>query len=360
MSASQGASHVDRLVARAREIAPGAALAVVLTVAAIILASVEKRITGYEVLEPLVLGLILGVTVRSCFAIPALFMPGIAFVAKQVLELAIVLLGASLDMHQLAQAGWKIVFSVLLIVPLTIATGIIVGRAVGLGTRLAILVGVGNAICGNSAIAAVAPAIRAKREEVVSAIALTAVFGIGVVLALPLIGRLFDLSDERYGVVAGLSVYAVPQVLAATIPVSAVSGQVGSLVKLTRVLLLGPTVAAFAWWTARTYPEPVVEGVVNPQTSRAIKSITTYLPWFVIGFVILATLRTAQIIPDDTGASIKEISRIMTAIAMTALGLTVDVKTVRQGGMKVAFTIAVLTVLLVATALVLVTTLDIG
>src|SRR5699024_2959953 len=134
---------------------------------------------------------------------------GIAFSGKQLLEFAIVVLGLTLDLADIVDAGFKIVVSVLLLVSLTLIAGTAIGRAMGLGTRLAVLIAVGNAICGNSAIAAVAPAIRAKKLEVASAIALTAVFGVGVVLALPLLVPLAGLSDERYGVIAGLSVYAV-------------------------------------------------------------------------------------------------------------------------------------------------------
>ncbi|HWK79817.1 MAG TPA: putative sulfate exporter family transporter, partial [Thermomicrobiales bacterium] len=290
----------------------------------------------------------------------------------QVLEFAIVLLGASLDLHQLAHAGSKILLAVLISVSVTLVTGIAIGRAAGLGTRLAILVAVGNAICGNSAIAAVAPAIRAKKEEVASAIALTAVFGVGVVLTLPLLIPVFDLSHERYGVIAGLTVYAVPQVLAATFPVSVESGQIGSLVKLTRVLLLGPVVALFAWWTARgeerdERKEERAEDATAPISGRSgasrfsfLSSLFSYLPWFVIGFVLLAILRTVNVIPDSTGADVQNVSKVLTAVAMTALGLTVDVKSVRKGGAKVALTVSALTALLVVMSLLLVTVLGIG
>ena len=104
----------------------------------------------------------------------------------------------------------------------------------------------GNAICGNSAIAALAPVIGAKREHVASAIAFTAVLGVAVVVGLPFLVPVAHLSNYQYGVVAGLTVYAVPQVLAAAFPVSALSGQVGTLVKLVRVLFLGPVLVAFS------------------------------------------------------------------------------------------------------------------
>src|SRR5205085_10254017 len=105
-----------------------------------------------------------------------------------------------------------------------------------------VLVACGNAICGNSAIAAVAPVIGAESDDVASSIAFTAVLGVLVVLGLPLLMVPLGLSTYQYGVLAGLTVYAVPQVLAATLPVSALSGQVGTLVKLVRVLMLGPVV----------------------------------------------------------------------------------------------------------------------
>lgn len=355
-----------------RRCGPGIALAAAITIVAILIARAEKAIIGYEVLEPLVLGLILGIAIRSIWGVPAIFLPGIAFAAKQVLEFAIVLLGASLDLHQLAHAGSKILLAVLISVSVTLVTGIVIGRAAGLGTRLAILVAVGNAICGNSAIAAVAPAIRAKKEEVASAIALTAVFGVGVVLTLPLLIPVFDLSHERYGVIAGLTVYAVPQVLAATFPVSVESGQIGSLVKLTRVLLLGPVVALFAWWTARgeerdernekrdAPDRPEIGTTASSTLSSFFSSLFSYLPWFVIGFVLLAILRTVNVIPDSTGADVQNVSKVLTAVAMTALGLTVDVKSVRKGGAKVALTVSALTVLLVVMSLLLVTVLGIG
>ena len=107
---------------------------------------------------------------------------------------------------------------------------------------MSVLVACGNSICGNSAIAAVAPVIGARADDVASSIAFTAVLGVVVVLGLPLLVPVLDLSLTQYGTLAGLTVYAVPQVLAATVPVSAISAQLGTLVKLVRVLMLGPVV----------------------------------------------------------------------------------------------------------------------
>ena len=98
-----------------------------------------------------------------------------------------------------------------------------IGRLLGLPVRMALLVACGNSICGNSAIAAVAPVIGADGDDVAASIAFTAVLGVLAVLGLPLLAPLLGLSGHQYGVLAGLTVYAVPQVLAATAPVIAIT-----------------------------------------------------------------------------------------------------------------------------------------
>jgi uncharacterized integral membrane protein (TIGR00698 family) len=114
------------------------------------------------------------------------------------------------------------------------------GRLFGLPRRMAARIACGNSICGNSAIAAVAPVIGADGEDVSAAIAFPAVLGVIVVLGLPLLAPFLHLSGTQYGALAGLTVYAVPQVLAATAPIGTIAIQMGTLVKLVRVLMLGP------------------------------------------------------------------------------------------------------------------------
>lgn len=331
---------------------PGLLIAAAITAVAVGIAQVEEALLGHAVLEPLVLALLLGLIVRAAWTPPAAAEPGIAFAGKQLLEVAIVVLGLTLDLGEIVDAGAKIVISVLALVTMTLILGTLIGRAMGLGTRLAVLVAVGNAICGNSAIAAVAPAIRAKKTEVAAAISLTAVFGVGVVLVLPLLVPLLSLTDERYGVVAGLSVYAVPQVLAATFTVSAQAGQVASLVKLSRVVLLGPVVAVLAI----LFREPSEPGA---GATRSL-SLKKMLPWFVVGFAVAAALRTAGLVPDGLATGATNTSRLLTAVAMAGLGLGVDIRAVGQTGSRVIGVVSILTALLVASALAITAVLGIG
>ena len=223
-----------RAVKALADYAPGWVLCAVVSGVAIAINEVELAIFHRAWLESLVLAIVIGVMVRSLVPLTDHFDRGITFCAKTVLEVAVMLLGASVSVGAVLSQGMTLLAAIVVIVALAILLGYRVGRLLGLHRELALLVACGNAICGNSAIAATAPVIDANGRDVAASIAFTAVLGVVVVLLLPVFGALVDLSPRAYGVFAGLTVYAVPQVLAATAPVSALSVQVGTLVKLVR------------------------------------------------------------------------------------------------------------------------------
>ena len=329
----------------------GLALAVALALAAWFVGEGLDRL-GIGVVEALVIALIAGMLIRLRWRPTSRFEPGLGFASKGLLEIAIVLLGATLSFSDLGAAGFKLIGYVLLTIGAVLLLGMVIGHRLGLNGRLSGLVAVGNAICGNSAIAAVAPVLRATRQEIASAIALTAVLSVGVVLLLPLSAPLFGLTDAEYGVLAGLVVYAVPQVVAASFAVSTESGEIGSLVKLLRVLAIAPVVAGAAFLVARSVAASAPE---DGERASARLRLKTAVPWFVAGFLVLAILRTTGLIPDGTGGAIREVSRAMTIVAMAALGLSVDLSSVRKSGRPVATLVLVLTALSVGLGLVLVT-----
>ena len=195
------------------------------------------------------MAILLGVVIRTAWTPGERWHPGIAFSAKILLEIAVVLLGASVSAATVLALGPALLGGIVATVAVGLVTSYAIGRALGLRQRMAILVACGNSICGNSAIAAVAPVIGADGDDVASSIAFTAVLGVIVVLLLPLLVPVLLLSLTQYGVLAGLTVYAVPQVLAATLPIGELSNQVGTVVKLVRVLMLGPVVLALSLLT---------------------------------------------------------------------------------------------------------------
>ncbi len=296
----------------------------------------EERAFGRPIIEALVLAILIGMLVRTMAGRMPRTEPGVRFVAKELLELAVCLLGATMDVPRLFASGPALAFAIVAIVCVALVAGMTIGRLAGLSPKLAILVACGNAICGNSAIAAIAPVIGADSEDVAASIALTSVLGVVVVLTLPLLIAPLGLSNYQYGVLAGLTVYAVPQVLAAAFAVSTLSGQVATVVKLARVLMLGPVVVFFALRAHRASSETL--------------SFRKVVPWFVMGFLILAALRSAGVIPDALSASAKWLASWLMIGAMAALGLSVDVRSVRQVGPRVMLAVSGSLLTLVALA----------
>jgi uncharacterized integral membrane protein (TIGR00698 family) len=199
---------------------------------------------------------------------------------------------------------------------------------------MAILIACGNSICGNSAIAAVAPVIGADGNDIASSISFTAVLGVVVVLTLPLLAPVLHLSLTQYGVLAGLTVYAVPQVLAATLPIGALSNQVGTVMKLVRVLMLGPVVLGFS----------LLAGGLRPAHSRSNRRGARFremIPWFISGFLALLLIRSLGLIPAAVVQPVTHTAALLTTIAMAGLGLGVDLRTVVRTGLRVTLAVTV-------------------
>jgi uncharacterized integral membrane protein (TIGR00698 family) len=225
-----GRSAPATILGTAARLLPGIALCGAVTLAAVLLEELEAGLLGRAWLEALVLAILIGTLVRTTWTPSARLLPGIFFSAKRLLEVAVVLLGASLSVGTILAAGPGLLLGIAGVVIVAIAASYGLGRLFGLRHRMAVLVACGNSICGNSAIAAVAPVIGADGEDVAASIAFTAVLGVLVVLALPFLPALLHMSGAQYGVLAGLTVYAVPQVLAATAPLGALAVQLGTLV----------------------------------------------------------------------------------------------------------------------------------
>ena len=308
---------------------PGVALCAAVSAVATLIEKIEVYLAGQSYLEALVIAILLGVLVRTFWTPGPVWHPGINVSAKTLLEIAIVLLGASLSAGTVWALGPILLFGIVTIVAVAIATSYAICSALGLPPRMAILIACGNSICGNSAIVAVAPIIGATSDEVASSIAFTAVLGVVVVLTLPLLVPILELSLTQYGVLAGLTVYAVPQVLAATLPIGALSNQVGTVVKLVRVLMLGPVVLGLSLLTRRARRDGGAPRGKWPAFQELV-------PWFILGFLFFALARSLGFIPGDLVRPLRMIAAVLTTIAMAALGLGVDVRTVAKAGPRVA------------------------
>jgi uncharacterized integral membrane protein (TIGR00698 family) len=327
---------------------PGLVLAGVVGLGGVLIERVEEVLTGHRFLEALVIAMLLGVLIRNLTTLPQGLQPGTTFASKTVLEIAVVILGASIDVQKVVEAGSMLFLAVTIGVLLGMASSFLLGKILGLESRLAYMVAVGNSICGNSAIAAVAPVLKADRREIASAIGLTAIAGVVIVVALPLLVPILDITDYQYGVVAGMAVYAVPQVVAAAFAVSRLSGEVATLVKLVRVMFIGPVVLGTGLYMRW-------KGSADYQVRKS-----QLLPWFVIGFFIMLSLRSLGLIPVELVQPIRDVGKGLTIWALAGLGLGVEMSAIKSVGPRVGATSIMSMLLLVALSLLLISVLGLG
>ncbi|CAH1663231.1 MAG: putative sulfate exporter family transporter [Chelatococcus sp.] len=318
----------DRRQFPAFTVLPGVALCAAIGIIAWLIEAVEYRISGHPYIEALVLAILIGAGIRAVWSPSKVFTPGIQFSAKTLLEVAVMMLGASLSATSIIAAGGPLLAGIAAVVVCSLFVSYALSRLSGLPHTMAVLIACGNSICGNSAIAAVASVMRADGNDVAAAVAFTALLGVLMVLLLPLSVPLLEMTELQYGAMAGLTVYAVPQVLAATMPVGLVSAQIGTLVKLIRVLMLGPVVFAAALASRDTG-----QGAVR-------LSFFKLVPWFVIGFAALSVARSLGLIPDAVIPVIRQTATVFTVLAMAALGLGVNFASLRKTGLRA--TVAVL------------------
>lgn len=176
--------HFTRLLGKfylgVRAVLPGVGLCVAVSAAAYAVEASEVAFLGEAWLEALVLAIVIGTGVRSLWSPGPRWQAGIDFSAKYLLEIAVVLLGASVSAAMITGAGLGLLIGISGVVTVSILVSFGIGKILHLPTRMALLIACGNSICGNSAIAAVAPVIGADSDDVAASIAFTAVLGVVV------------------------------------------------------------------------------------------------------------------------------------------------------------------------------------
>ena len=292
-------------------------------------------------IDSLLISLLLGIILGNTFVRAGWLKPGLGITGKQMLEFAVMILGASVFLPDMLDAGHAIFLLIVIGVSGGMLLAYVIGHFLfGLTRPTAILIGVGNSICGNSAIAVVAPIVGATSVEIGAVIGISAILGAGQIIFLPLLASFLGLSDYQYGLVAGMAVYAVAQVYAASAPVSKASASLATVVKLTRVILLGPLVVSI---------QGISKAVAYNRSSQTVPRadslpgyialINRYVPWFVLGFIMLIGLRSTNVIPQVLGEQIRQVSQYLFVISMLAIGLSVDLRDILKIGPKVAATI---------------------
>ncbi|HLI94705.1 MAG TPA: putative sulfate exporter family transporter [Candidatus Baltobacteraceae bacterium] len=270
-----------------------------------------------------VFGIVLGVIIAVVRKPGDGLAPGIKFASKQLLQLSIILLGFNLQLQEVVGGGLRSLPVMLGTLFIVLTAAYIVGKVLGLDRDLRRLLGVGTAICGGSAIAAVSSVIDVSEADVAYAISAVFLFNVLAVLLFPPIGHLLALSQHAFGLWAGTAINDTSSVVAAGFAYGHAAGNQAVIVKLTRTTLIIPIVLFYAGkriWHARA----------NGEGIKWVRII----PWFILWFIAAAVLNTFGVVPPALHSAIGDCALFLIVVALTGVGLSADAKGIRAAGVR--------------------------
>ena len=278
-----------------------------------------------EPLEPAIIAILIGIMLRARGRVPSACELGVKK-SEHLLMAGIVLMGAELHFARLVQQG----SAILIVIIVTMGAGIVsiygVGRLLRLPRALALLLSVGTTICGGTAIAIVAPILRAPEDETSYAIGTISLWGLAAILLYPVIAHRLGVSDVVFGVFAGTAIHSTPQVVGAGFVYSELAGHTATAVKLVRNCFIAPVVLAVALSEA---PRQAVAGSVSaPATLRKA------FPWFLFGFFILAGMNSAGWLDSGAASLMAQSGKFLMLVGMAGVGLNTNLGAFRVIGLR--------------------------
>jgi uncharacterized integral membrane protein (TIGR00698 family) len=276
-----------------------------------------------------VTGMLLGMTAANFIRIPKALTPGINAVSKRILQSAVLLLGFQMNLRMVLEQGGNALLLILAVISAALLTAVVIGRLLKVGTNEKILIGAGTAICGGSAVAAAGAVINSSEEETASAVSTIFLFNAAAVFIFPVLGRLLGMGDETFGAWAGAAINDTSSVAAASYAFSDAAGEQAVIVKLTRTLFIIPFTLGLAVYKQRKHAgQSARNGIKIP--------VHKIIPLFVIFFLLACIINTFNIIPTDFTNFWGGMSKFLITTAMTAIGLSTNLKTlIRNGGKPV-------------------------
>ncbi len=288
-----------------------------------LLASKLVVVGGREPLEPAIIAILLGMLLRSRQQVPQRCEAGIKK-SEHLLMAGIVLMGAELHFARLVQQG----AAILSVIMVTMLAGILaiygIGRLLRLPRALALLLSVGTTICGGTAIAIVAPILRAPEDETSYAIGTISLWGLAAILIYPVIAHQFGVRDVVFGVFAGTAIHSTPQVVGAGFVYSELAGHTATAVKLVRNCFIAPVVLALALSEA-----PRQAGGASPSPS-----LRKAFPWFLFGFFLLAGVNSAGWLGGGVGSVLGHAGKHLMLVGMAGVGLNTNLEAFRVIGLR--------------------------
>ena len=276
-------------------------------------------------LSPLTASLIIGVILGNLGVLPSATEAGLKFAARHLLRAGIVLLGLQLSLREVAHLGGKGFVGVIAVVLVTFIGTQLIAQWLGVSPGLGLLTATGFSICGVSAVSAMTGAVDGDEEDATYAIALVTLFGSVSIFVLPIIGHLFEMGNVRFGLWGGSAVHDVAQVVATATAYSQESLKGAVIVKLTRVLLLAPLVAYYAYNHRRNSTQ---------RETHSHEQRVSPLPMFIVLFIAMVCFRSTDVLSADVLSFSKNIEKILLALALVGLGSGVQFAKLRVLGAR--------------------------
>ena len=270
-----------------------------------------------------VFAILIGVAIAAWRTPSELFEPGIAFAGKNLLQWSIVLLGAHLSLREIAAGGAASLPVMLATFVIVFAAAYVGGRLLGIERDLRRLLAIGTAICGGSAIAALASVVDVDRSDVAYALGTIFFFNVVAVLTFPPLGHALALSQSAFGLWAGTAINDTSSVVAAAFSYGSAAGNAAVVVKLTRTLLIVPVVLFYAW-----------KKLAAPNGSGKRIDWAGVMPWFVLWFLLAATIDSLGWIPANWQAPLQRTALYAIVVALAGVGLSSDVGRMKSAGLR--------------------------
>lgn len=256
---------------------------------------------------------------------------GSKFSESELLAYSVVLMGATLNLSDIASVGVKGVLFIILQMILTITATYMIGRRLKFTKKFSLLMGTGNAVCGSSAIAAVAPVVDSEPKDRALSITMVNITGTILMFVLPLLAS-FLYNHELFqtsGLIGGI-LQSVGQVIASAKFVNDSVVEMSTIFKIIRIILLVVVVIVFSKFNTTEG-----EKLFSKKESTEVKGkIKVSIPWFVTGFFIVSIINTLGIIPVSVAHTAKFISGQFEIIALAAIGMRVKFKDLKEEGPK--------------------------
>ena len=278
----------------------------------------------FPILGAPVAGILMGMVLRNSVGVAPIFRPGLQFSSKTILRWSIVGLGFGLSLQQVARTGMDSLVVTLVTISGALLTAWVLGKWLGIPSRLKTLIGVGTAICGGSAIAAVSPIIKSEEHETAFAISTIFLFDIIGVLTFPALGYWMGMSDTGFGTWAGTAINDTASVVAAGYSFSDAAGDYGTVVKLTRATMIIPICLGLVAWQMWH----------NKKAGNTHINFRQIFPWFILWFVVASAIRSTGLIPEVLDEPLRFGAKFLIVLALTAIGLSSDLRRMRHVGLR--------------------------